>query len=282
MKASGTQTPFFGTMSDACYKAIHFYQRLNLYVMMKFKLFFIVLFCSLSLSAFSQLTYGTTGLLHAPSAEMQRDKTFMVGGNFLNKEITPPTWYYHTYNYFLNVTVFPFLEVAYTCTLFKAEALGLKPYGYSGFTNQDRYFSARLRVLKEGQFWKYMPAVVLGTSDPFTSSGGGQVGTTEGNGYYSRFYIAASKHIPVVGKEEIGVHLSYLYNNRKEYKLNGFALGVTYNPSFHPQLRMIAEYDSKDFALGATYLLFKHLHVQVEMQRMKYFSGGLTYKIHLK
>ncbi len=104
MKASGTQTPFFGTMSDACYKAIHFYQRLNLYVMMKFKLFFIVLFCSLSLSAFSQLTYGTTGLLHAPSAEMQRDKTFMVGGNFLNKELTPPTWYYHTYNYFLNVT----------------------------------------------------------------------------------------------------------------------------------------------------------------------------------
>ena len=259
-----------------------FYQRLNLYVMMKFKLFFIVLFCSLSLSAFSQLTYGTTGRLHAPSAEMQRDKTFMVGGNFLNKELTPPTWYYHTYNYFLNVTVFPFLEVAYTCTLFKAEALGLKPYGYSGFTNQDRYFSARLRVLKEGQFWKYMPAVVLGTSDPFTSSGGGQVGTTEGNGYYSRFYIAASKHIPVVGKEEIGVHLSYLYNNRKEYKLNGFALGVTYNPSFHPQLRVIAEYDSKDFALGATYLLFKHLHVQVEMQRMKYFSGGLTYKIHLK
>ena len=259
-----------------------FYQRLNLYVMMKFKLFFIVLFCSLSLSAFSQLTYGTTGLLHAPSAEMQRDKTFMVGGNFLNKELTPPTWYYHTYNYFLSVTIFPFLEVAYTCTLFKAEALGLKPYGYSGFTNQDRYFSARLRVLKEGQFWKYMPAVVLGTSDPFTSSGGGQVGTTEGNGYYSRFYIAASKHIPVVGKEEIGVHLSYLYNNRKEYKLNGFALGVTYNPSFHPQLRMIAEYDSKDFALGATYLLFKHLHVQVEMQRMKYFSGGLTYKIHLK
>ena len=250
--------------------------------MMKFKLFFIVLFCSLSLSTFSQLTYGTTGLLHAPSAEMQRDKTFMVGGNFLNKELTPPTWYYHTYNYFLNVTVFPFLEVAYTCTLFKAEALGLKPYGYSGFTNQDRYFSARLRVLKEGQFWKYMPAVVLGTSDPFTSSGGGQVGTTEGNGYYSRFYIAASKHIPVVGKEEIGVHLSYLYNNRKEYKLNGFALGVTYNPSFHPQLRVIAEYDSKDFALGATYLLFKHLHVQVEMQRMKYFTGGLTYKIHLK
>ena len=49
----------------------------------------------------AQLTYGTTGLLNAPSAEMQRDKTVLIGGNFLNKEITPPHWYYHTYNYFL-------------------------------------------------------------------------------------------------------------------------------------------------------------------------------------
>ena len=159
----------------------------------------------------AQLTYGTTGLLHAPSAEMQKDKTVMLGANFMNKEITPPTWYYHTYNYYLNVTILPWMEVAYTCTLFKAEALGLKPYGYSGFTNQDRYFSLRLRALKEGQFWKYMPAVVVGTSDPFTSSGNGVVAPTEGNGYFSRFYIAATRHVQL-GRETVGVHLSYLYN----------------------------------------------------------------------
>jgi hypothetical protein len=29
-------------------------------------------------------------------------------------------------------------------------------------------------------------------------------------------------------------------------------------------------------------LLFNHLHAQVELQRMKYFTGGLTYKIYLK
>lgn len=249
--------------------------------MLKFRLYIVALLCCLSSSVFAQLSYGVTGLLHAPSAEMQRDKTFMIGGNFLNKELTPPTWYYHTYSYFLNVTILPWVEVAYVCTLFKAEALGLAPYGYSGFTNQDRHFALRLRALKEGQFWKYMPAVVVGTSDPFTSTNS-QLAPTEGNGYFNRFYIAATKHIPITGKEEIGVHLSYLYNVRKEYKLNGVAVGLTYNPSFHPQLRVIAEYDSKDFALGATYLLFKHLHVQVEMQRMKYFSGGLTYKIHLK
>ena len=143
------------------------------YIYVKIALAVLLLCFPLLLSA--QLTYGTTGLLHAPSAEMQRDKTVMIGGNFLNKEITPPTWYYHTYNYFLNVTIFPWLEVAYSCTLFKAEALGLGPYGYTGFTNQDRYFSVRLRALKEGQFWKYMPAVVLGTSDPYTESGDGQI-----------------------------------------------------------------------------------------------------------
>ena len=243
-------------------------------------MFIAILLISVSSMLSAQLTYGTTGLLHAPSAEMQKDKTVMLGGNFMNKEITPPTWYYHTYNYYLNVTIMPWLEVAYTCTLFKAEALGLKPYGYTGFTNQDRYFSVRLRALKEGQFWKYTPAVVLGTSDPFTSSG--DVSASErGNGYYSRFYIAASKHVDI-GKETIGIHLSYLYNRRKDYKLNGVAAGISYNPSFHPQLRLIAEYDSKDFAMGATYLLFNHLHAQVELQRMKYLTGGLMFRFCLK
>lgn len=164
-------------------------------------MFIAILLISVSSMLSAQLTYGTTGLLHAPSAEMQKDKTVMLGGNFMNKEITPPTWYYHTYNYFLNVTILPWMEVAYTCTLFKAEALGLKPYGYSGFTNQDRYFSIRLRALKEGQFWRYMPAVVFGTSDPITSSGGGSIGSTEGNGYYSRFYAAG--------------HQAYLYRKRR-------------------------------------------------------------------
>lgn len=251
---------------------------------MKYKWLLTLLIMFLVQRASAQLTYGTTGLLHAPSAEMQRDKTVLLGGNFLNKENTPGTWYYHTYNYYLNVTFFPWLEVGYTCTLFKAEALGLAPYGYTGFTNQDRYFSLRLRLLKEGQLWKHMPAIVIGTSDPYTESGAtenGQISSVDGNGYFCRFFIAATKHLPI-GSEEIGVHLSYLYNRRIDYHLNGPAAGISWNPSAHPQLRLIAEYDAKDFNVGATYLLFNHLHAQVEMQRMKYFSGGICYKIYLK
>ncbi|MDL2299263.1 YjbH domain-containing protein [Bacteroides sp. OttesenSCG-928-E20] len=245
------------------------------------KTFVILLFICISNVLSAQLTYGVTGLLHAPSAEMQRDKTVMLGANFMNREITPPRWNYHTYNYYLNVTIMPWIEIAYTCTLFTAESLGLKPYGYSGFTNQDRYFSVRLRALKEGQFWKHAPAVVLGASDPFTSSGGGKINSKTGNGFYSRFFIAATKHVRI-GSEEVGVHLSYLYNERLDYPLNGIAGGITYSPSMLPNLKVIAEYDTKDFAFGATYLLFNCLHTQVEMQRMKYFTGGLTYKFVLK
>lgn len=37
----------------------------------------------------AQFTYGTTGLLNMPTADMQRDKTFMFGGGFLEKHATP-------------------------------------------------------------------------------------------------------------------------------------------------------------------------------------------------
>ena len=238
----------------------------------------LIIWLPIMLSA--QYTYGTTGLLNAPNALMQKDKTVMLGFNFLNQNLTPPTWYYHTYNYYLNVTILPFFEVAYTCTLFKAEALGLKPYGYSGFTNQDRYFSLKLRILKEGQFWKYMPAVAVGTSDPFTSSGS-TIASQKGNGYFNRFFIATTKHINI-GGQDLAVSLSYLYNRRIEYKLNGLAAGVSYCPSFAPDLNIIAEYDSKNFSMGATYLFFKHIQAHFVMQKMKYFTGGMVVKFCLK
>lgn len=68
---------------------------------------------------YGQALRGTTGLLHAPSAEMQRDKTFMFGGNIL--DIIPLHYYdfdvKYTFNYYINITFFPWLEVGYTCTL---------------------------------------------------------------------------------------------------------------------------------------------------------------------
>ena len=74
-----------------------------------------------------------------------------------------------------------------------------------------------------------MPAVVVGTSDPYTESTSGL--STTGNGYHCRFYLALTKHIKI-GSEKLGLHLSYLYNQREDYHLNGPAFGVSCNPSF--------------------------------------------------
>lgn len=247
------------------------------------RVLFLGLFLSISVVLSAQMNFGTTGLLNAPSAEMQDSKTVMIGGNFLNSHITPNPWTYNTFNYFVNVTIFPFLEVAYTATMFKAKSIGSLSWleNQEKFCNQDRYFSARLRVLKEGQLWKHMPAVVIGTSDPYTESGEGQIATVDGNGYFCRFYVAATKHFNL-GTERFGLTLAYVYNNRRSIHLNGLAAGITYTPSVLPDLRLIAEYDNNDFAVGMSYLLFDRLHAQFELQKMKYFTGGLCYKIHLK
>ena len=119
-----------------------------------------------------------------------------------------------------------------------------------------------------------------GTLDVRMNTRAGQTAADIVNNYTAEA-LAASKHFQL-GRGTLGVHLSYLYNRREDYPLNGVAGGITYNPSFAPHLNVIAEYDSKDFAMGATYLLFNHIHFQFELQRMKYFSGGLCYKIYLR
>lgn len=82
-----------------------------------------------------------------PTAEMQRDKTFMFGGGFLEKHATPARWTYNTLNYYINITLFPWLEVAYDCTLHKAMKCDpvygcgfWVPSTYGKFVNQDRLF----------------------------------------------------------------------------------------------------------------------------------------------
>ena len=109
---------------------------------------------------FSQYVYGTTGLLHMPTADMQRDKTFLFGASYLDVAATPAHWNYHTFNYYINITIFPWLEIGYTCTLHKAEhgSTYFPPSVWGKYCNQDRQFSGRLRIWKEG-WWKELSLI---------------------------------------------------------------------------------------------------------------------------
>lgn len=237
----------------------------------------------------AQWTDGTTGLLHMPNAEMQRDGTLMVGGNFLSKHNLPSDWWWghDTFNYYLNITFFSRLEVAYICTLVKGkkENKFWPQQTWDKFVNQDRHFSARLQAVKEGEWWKHMPSIVLGVNDP-TTGGGSDYTALEvdgnGNGFFNRWYVAATKHFQFPAGE-LGVHVAYLYNRRDDYPLNGPALGVNFRPGFHRNLNLIAEYDAKTVNVGATYALWAdHFNFVLELQEGKYLSAGLVYKVNLK
>lgn len=150
-------------------------------------IFFLLLLLVMGDKIHAQAMYGTTGLLHAPTADMQRDKTVMVGGSMIGHNIyrdlywnTHDEYKPYTFNYYLNVTIFPWLEVAYTCTLVK----GIHGSSYwpqetwGKFVNQDRSFHFRLRAWKEGWWKSWTPQIVLGASDSGSheNAGGGNLG----------------------------------------------------------------------------------------------------------
>ena len=117
----------------------------------------------------AQTNYGTTGLMNMPTADMQRDKTFMLGGNWLNSHATVPRWWYDTWNYYINITLFPWLEVGYLCMGHKAVPTDYGnrsgywvPSTYGKFVNQDRSFHFRLRVWKEGWWKAWTPQILVG------------------------------------------------------------------------------------------------------------------------
>jgi hypothetical protein len=219
---------------------------------------------------------------------MQRDGTFMIGGNFLNKYNVPNMvrWDNNfTYNYYVNITFFHFLKVSYICTLFRALHNGTLPESYWGdFTNQDRHFAARFQLVKESEYFNFMPSLVLGVNDPTTTAYADITDlavTGNGNGFFNRWYVAATKHFQLP-YGELGVHATYLYNKRTDYPLNGPAIGVNFCPAIHQNLNLIVEYDAKTVNVEATYSLWAdHFNLMMELQEGKYFSAGLVYKVNL-
>lgn len=239
----------------------------------------------------AQFTYGTTGLLHMPTADMQKDKTFLAGGGYLNKHATPDRWSYDTWNYYINITFLPWLEVAYTCTIFDE---WIKRGNYNiHMINQDRNFSGRLRIWKEGWWKEWTPQIVVGGNDVLHGSGhGGDIGAVEsgGNTFYQRYYAAATKHLSWSG--EWGIHAAYVYSKRVGHLFKGLAVGVDYQFTLKGEelwqkavnkLNLMAEYDSKFVNIGARYACWKdYINVIAELRDCKYPSVGVYFKVHLK
>ena len=294
--------------------------------MKKLFLLFLILIIGI-LSVKAQFTYGTTGLLNMPTADMQKDKTFLFGGGYLEKHASTGRWFYDTFNYYANITFFPWMEIAYTCTLHKAvpqESLWV-PSTYGKFVNQDRNFHFRFRIWKEGWWKSWTPQILLGANDAINNSWaeGSKLKpiSSDANGFNNRYYIAITKHFNFKNIGELGAHVSWVYNERKEYKLNGLCIGTNFrfkltdNDSFfhnainglnimleaYPAngqgVRNTALHQGKnpknynrgfaigkhDINIGTCYSIWKdRINLYSELYGCKDFSGGLQFKICLK
>ena len=273
---------------------------------MRYLCIFLLSYC-FAIKSFGQHAYGTTGLLFAPTAEMQRDKTVMVGGSMLDRHTFRDSyWNAHdeynpyTYNYYLNVTIFPWLEVAYTCTLVK----GIHGSSYwprqtwGRFVNQDRSFHGRLRLWKEGWWKEWTPQIVLGANDPGSHSdhGGGSItfdNAGENTNHLTRFYLAATKHFTFQNWGTLGVHASVIqFDGIDLDNDHGVTLGVNYrfnrpDSGFWAQalngLNLMGEYYDGAWNVGGNYAVWKdRINVVASLYDGKYWTVGLYFKVCLK
>ena len=87
-----------------------------------------------------------------------------VGRKLSAKQMMPARFDYNTGNYFVSISFFSFLELAYRETLIKGDYISSKPK----YNQQDRSYSIRLCVWKEG---KFLPGIALGANDPIADKG---------------------------------------------------------------------------------------------------------------
>lgn len=150
----------------------------------------------------------------------------------------------------------------------------------------------------EGWWKEWTPQIVLGLDDPTSHAdhGGGELvsGNTSGsNNYATRYYLAVTKHLDFRNVGEWGIHAAFVYGNAKgmeHYKRPSF--GVNFRPRLSDEefftkainkLNLMAEYDSRTVNCGFEYSFWKdYINAVVELNRCKYFSGGLIFKVHLK
>mgnify|MGYP000166953917 FL=1 len=189
------------------------------------------------------------------------------------------------------------------------------PSKYGKFTNQDRSFHFRLRVWKEGWWKPWTSQIVLGANDAIGDSwnGGSLSKPSElnyGNGFLNRYYLAITKHVDFENVGVLGAHVSWIYSNRFDNKLNNPAMGANFR--FHLKeneswvtkavtgVNVMAEVvpgytdvredltfnpDGAKYQvnLGMEYSFWKdYINAVVGLNRCKYFSGGLVFKVHLK
>lgn len=256
----------------------------------------VMLFLVCAAPAQAQFTDSSTGLLQMPTAEMQDDGTFMITNNFINQHSLPTSgWNYNTFQYGFAVSFWGRIEVGYVCTIFNGawDPNPNKTWREEIMRNQDRHFTGRVRLLKEGEFGlNWMPSLVVGASDPTTGSTNYEYTSADvsgtGNGYFNRWFAVMTKHFDTPWGQ-IGAHAGYQKNRRLDYAINGPCAGVDWTPVWIQNkgvldnLKVILEYDSRTVNMGFIASIWENrFEAMFELQNFQWVNFGLRYKLRLK
>ena len=251
-----------------------------------------------AVAAHAQFADCSTGLLQMPTAEMQEDGTFMITNNFLNKHsLATGEWNYNTFQYGVTVSFWGRVEMGYICTIINGKwdptPEDQKSYRQKIIRNQDRHFTGRVCLLREGDFgWDWLPALVVGISDPVTGGATdyfkrGKV-SGSGNGYFNRNFIVLSKHFSTPWGD-VGAHAGYQLNWRSDYFINAPCAGVNWHlvwlqrKGILDDLNVMAEFDSRTVNLGFVASIWQnHFEAMFELQNFQWVNFGLRYKMKLR
>lgn len=253
----------------------------------KSKLLISTLTLLLCITSAAQFWDSATGLLQAPSADMNRDGTFMITNNFMNKHSLDDSYFgYHTFEYGVNIDLWSRLEIGYVCVILDGKRKpGANEWDKIMF-NQDRHFTAKVLLLKEGEFGlSWMPALAIGVSDP-TTGGGGDDYMKGVEGVFHREYVVATKHFHTQAGV-VGVHLGYHRSRRQYTEFSGPCAAIDWvpvwlnNPSF--SLKAIAEYDARSFNVGVVASFWKdHIEAMFDLMNLRWINFGVRYKFVLR
>lgn len=242
--------------------------------MKRFLLILLLLTCATPM-AWSQMYFGLEGLLHTPSAGMSAPASLRVGSFYLDQHFLPSgnAVNERAFNYFIALTPYEWVEASFMGTIWKRE---------NGFY-PDRSLSVKFRPLKEGRWW---PALVVGAQDIIGSRGYDGFQETpvfsddfKATGYYTNFFIAASKHFHFL-RSQWGLHLAFRYYPDKDIdtqkaRWSGLTGGITWSPDGYRPLRLVAEWDGAGVNLGVDACLLRILRLQLILQNFHYISAGI-------
>lgn len=206
---------------------------------------------------------GMTGLVYTPSAYMPKWGTLDFGFTHFHKNasLTFEAGESAERTFLSSVTFLPFLELSLRIT---------KPYSKvnsDSYGIGDRSISLRAQVLKER---KYVPAIVIGTQDPFAYQA-----------FFNTNYLVLTKKysfkkINVV--TNLGYGVSFEEEARGDY-LQGVFGGIQVHwQTLHSSL----EYDTNHFNFGFGYQLKEFLFLKAALVNGQYFTGNINLRFFIR